>query len=129
MSGIILNKNQIFQWIEGKMFSVDDLGKQVAQYELAGTNNFLDVDASGYVYMTSYNGDTDMSSVTKQTPDGKIISSFAWKYPRYQLPLSKWTLSVDTSKELMIDAQGNVYVLGLTDSGLTVTKWSPSGGK
>lgn len=129
MSGIILNKNQIFQWIEGKMFSVDASGKQVTGYEFAGPWNFLDVDGSGYVYMTSYNGDTDMYSVRKQTPDGKIISSFEWKYPRYQLPLSKGTLSVDTNKELMIDAQGNIYVLGLTNSGVTITKWSPSGGK
>ena len=84
------------------------------------------MDALDYLYLTSYNMEKDIEFIRNQTPEGKVISSFEWKYPRYQLPNSEKPASVRTNKELMIDAQGNIYVLGLTNSGVSITKWSPS---
>jgi hypothetical protein len=129
VSGIILNKEQLFQSINGAVFSVDNLGKSVTEFKSLGSYSFLDADASGYAYLTFYNMENDMYSVRKQAPDGKIISSFEWRYPRYQLSNSPTPVSVRTNKALTIDAQGNVYVLVLTNSGVTITKWSPVGGK
>lgn len=129
VSGIILNKDLIFQFSGSKLFSVDNLGKSITEFKSLGSYSFLDADSLNYDYLTSYNMAKDIYSIIKQTADGKVVSSFEWKYPRYQLPNSAKPVSVRTNKELTIDAQGNVYVLGLTNSGVTITKWSPSGGK
>jgi hypothetical protein len=129
MTGIILNKDRIFQFIDGKMLSVDNSGKPVVEFKSLSTYSFLDVDSLGNAYLTSYNIEKNTYSVRKQTPDGKIISSFDWEYQKYQLPAPRTPTSVDTNKELTIDAQGNIYVLSLTNSGVTITKWSPAGGK
>jgi hypothetical protein len=120
MSGIILNKDQIFQYIDGKMFTVDNSDKAITGYNFSGTYSFLDVDGSGNAYMTYYNMDTDIYSVKKQTPDGKIISTFEWKFTNYA--------HHNLNKPLTIDAQGNVYVFDSTKNGITITKWSTSGG-
>ncbi|HVP36519.1 MAG TPA: hypothetical protein VMT04_05935 [Terriglobales bacterium] len=128
-SGLILNKNMLFQIIGGEMSSVDNSGKSITEFKSLGSYSFLDVDSLNNAYLTSYNMENNIYSIRKQTPDGIIISTFEWKYPRYQLPSPHTPTVVDTKKELTIDAQGNVYVLGLTNSGLTITKWSPSGGK
>jgi hypothetical protein len=119
MSGIVLNKDQIFQYIDGKMFTVDNSNKAITGYNFSGTYSFLDVDGSGNAYMTYYNRDTDMYSVRKQTPDGKIISTFEWKFTNYAYH--------NLNKPLTIDAQGNVYVFDSTKEGITITKWSPVG--
>jgi hypothetical protein len=129
VSGIILNRDLIFQFTGGKLFSVDNQGKSITEFNSLGSYSFLDADSLNYAYLTSYNMEKDIYSIIKQTADGKIVSSFEWKYPRYQLPNSPKPMSVRTNKGLTIDAQGNIYVLELTNSGVSITKWSPSGGR
>ncbi|MCJ7497459.1 MAG: hypothetical protein MUO78_04925 [candidate division Zixibacteria bacterium] len=118
-SGIILKKEQIFQYIDGKMFTVDNSNKAIRGYNFSGTYSFLDVDGSGNAYMTYYNMDTDIYSIKKQTPDGKIICTFEWKFTNYA--------HHNLNKPLIVDAQGNVYVFDSTKEGITITKWSPVG--
>jgi len=125
-SGLILNKDQVFQMISGKMFSVDNAGNPIVEYKLLGSYSFFDADTLDHVYLTYYDGGKNTYSIKKQTSNGVVISSFEWQYPRYQLPPPhNTTISVETKKELMMDTQGNIYVLGLTNSGVSITKWSP----
>jgi len=119
INGNILNKDQIFQYLDGKMYSVDNSDKKITGYNFLGTYSFLDVDGAGNAYMTHYNMDTDMYSVKKQTPDGQVISTFEWKLDKYA--------HHNLNKPLTVDEDGNVYVLGSTKDGITLTKWSPSG--
>ncbi len=119
ISGRILNKDQIFQYIDGKMFTVDDSDEKMTGYNFSGGYSFLDVDGSGNAYMTHYDAKTDIYSVRKQTPDGEVISTFGWKLEGYAQD--------NLNKPLTVDDEGNVYVLGSTKDGITLTKWSPSG--
>ncbi len=119
ISGRILNKDQIFQYIDGKMFTVTDSDEKMTGYNFSGGYSFLDVDGSGNAYMTHYDAETDIYSVRKQTPDGQVISTFGWKLEDYAQD--------NLNRPLTVDDQGNVYVLGSTKDGITLTKWSPSG--
>ncbi len=119
ISGKILNKDQIFQYIDGKMFTVDNSDEKMTGYNFSGGYSFLDVDGSGNAYMTHYDEKTDIYSVRKQTPDGQEISTFGWKLEDYAQD--------NLNRPLTVDDQGNVYVLGSTKDGITLTKWSPSG--
>ncbi|MDH4223817.1 MAG: hypothetical protein OEV55_09795 [candidate division Zixibacteria bacterium] len=118
ISGKILNKDQIFQYLDGKMFTVDNSDKKITGYNFLSAYSFLDVDGSGNAYMTHYNMDTDIYSVKKQTPDGEEISTFGWKLEGYA--------QHNLNKPLTVDEDGNVYVLGSTKDGITLTKWSPA---
>jgi hypothetical protein len=121
ISGKILNKDQIFQYLDGKMFTVDDSDEKMTGYNFSGGYSFLDVDGSGNAYMTHYDEKTDIYSVRKQTPDGEGISTFGWKLEGYAQD--------NLNKPLTVDDEGNVYVLGSTKDGITLTKWSPAGGE
>ena len=63
VSGKILNKDQIFQYLDGRMFTVNNSDKKIIGYNFLGAYSFLDVDGSGNAYMTHYNTDTNMYSV------------------------------------------------------------------
>ncbi len=117
ISGRILNKGQIFQYIDGKMFTVDNSDEKMTGYNFSGGYSFLDVDGSGNAYMTHYDEKTDIYSVRKQTPDGEVISTFGWKLEGYA--------QHNLNKPLTVDDDGNVYVLGSTKDGITLTRWSP----
>ena len=121
MSGIILNKNQIFQFIDGNMFSVDNLGKTVTEFKSLGSYSFLDVDSFNFIYLISFNGENDIFTIRKQTPEAKFITSFEWRnigYAQHNL-----------NKPITVDSQGNIYILDSTKSGITITKWSSADGK
>jgi hypothetical protein len=119
ISGKILNKDQTFQYIDGKMFTVDNSDEKMTGYNFSGGYSFLDVDGSGNAYMTHYDTETGIYSVRKQTPDGEVISTFEWKLDGYA--------QHNLNKPLTVDAEGNVYVLDSSKDGITLTKWSPSG--
>ncbi len=123
-SGFILDKGQILQGIDGKMVSVDNTGKVVTEYNIsAGSFSFFDIDPQGNVYMHAYvQKDEEISEkVRKYTANGALISEIAWKSMGYAIH--------NLNKSLSIDSQGNIYVFDSTKDGVTITKWSPSGGK
>jgi hypothetical protein len=120
-SGSILNKNQTFQFIDGNIFTVDNLGKTVTEFKSLGSYSFLDVDSLNYIYLIAYSKENDMFTIRKQNPEGKFISSFEWRNINYA--------HHNLNKPITIDSQGNIYVFDSSKEGITITKWSPSGGK
>jgi hypothetical protein len=120
VNGLILNQDRIFGIIDGKMWLLDNLGKTVTQYEHpANPRLFLGTDANGAIYLHAFDISKGTELVRKYSLDGRLISVVEWKnigYAQHNL-----------NKPITVDSQGNIYIFDSTKSGITITKWSPSG--
>jgi len=121
-NGLLLNQDRIFGMVEGKMLLLDNQDKAVRQYKhIANPRLLMGTDAQGCIYLHAFDMGKDTELVRKYDPEGRLLAVIEWKnigYAQHNL-----------NRSITVDADGNVYVFDSNRDGITLTKWSPSGGE
>ena len=119
-NGLSLNQDRIFGMVDGKMYLLDNTDKAVKEYKhIANPRLLVGTDAEGCIYLHAFDMDKDTELVRKYDPEGRLLAVIEWKNVGYA--------QHNLNRSITVDAKGDVYVLGSSKDGITLTKWSPSG--
>lgn len=125
-NNVVLNQGKIFQSKEGELrlvefdSTVKKTGKSDKEFSLYrlnlypfGVAGFTGVDNEMNVYTTQGN------TIRKYNPAGDLVAEFNIEKDDY----------AHTSRAIVLDEHGNIFVMSTSKEGLKIIKWSPVEGK
>jgi hypothetical protein len=123
-NNVVLNQGKIFQNKEGDLHLVDDSSRSVKKFNSycmnLGQAGFTGVDNEMNIYTLKYDGGKGMEVMRKYNPAGDLMVEFNIQKEDY----------IWTSRSLVLDELGNIYVMSTSKDKLKIIKWSPvEGGK
>jgi len=117
-NNVVLDQGAVFQTKTGELELVGDSARTVKKFSAyrmnLGQAGFTGIDDQMNVYTTSGN------TIRKYSPAGDLMAEFTIQKEDY----------IWTSRSLLLDEHGNIYIMSTSKDGLKIIKWSPvEGGK
>ena len=123
-NNVILNQGKIFQNKEGDLHLVDDSSRSVKKFSSykmnLGQAGFTGVDKEMNIYTLKYDREKNVEVMRKYNPAGDLVAEFTIEKDNY----------AHATRALVLDENGNIFVMSTSKDGLKIIKWSPvEGGK